>query len=227
MREKIQAIKDRVKFARENAANGFLSQQDFASKLGVTRQSVGHWENAKRQEAPTIERLSQIAKLTGHNLDWLLVGDVATVEKGFKTPDVHCPMIPLSKTHDAEYIHSQWLADSDATRLTSPISCSVYSYCVTVIGQSMVSLNPRDDSFNNGSVIFCDPTIVDEHKNKDGVKVIANLTGTDTNIFSSLKVSGPSAWLQPINESYEAYKGEFNILSIVYAAFIDLKPINV
>lgn len=54
-----------------------LSQEDFADKLGVSRQAVSKWETG--QSVPDSEKASAIAKFFGVSLDWLINGEEINV----------------------------------------------------------------------------------------------------------------------------------------------------
>lgn len=50
-----------------------LSQEEFADKLGVSRQAVSKWETG--QSVPDSEKAAAMAKFFGVSLDWLINGD--------------------------------------------------------------------------------------------------------------------------------------------------------
>ncbi len=50
-----------------------LSQEAFASKLGVSRQSVSKWEADKA--FPEVDKLAVIAREFGVSCDWLITGE--------------------------------------------------------------------------------------------------------------------------------------------------------
>ncbi|MDE7257585.1 MAG: helix-turn-helix domain-containing protein, partial [Clostridia bacterium] len=50
-----------------------LSQEEFADKLGVSRQAVSKWETG--QSVPDSEKAAAMAKFFGVSLDWLINGE--------------------------------------------------------------------------------------------------------------------------------------------------------
>ena len=50
-----------------------LSQEEFADKLGVSRQAVSKWETG--QSVPDTEKSAAISTLFGVSLDWLVYGE--------------------------------------------------------------------------------------------------------------------------------------------------------
>lgn len=60
-------INDNIKILRAKAK---LTQEELASKLGVSRQSVAKWEN--RESVPDIFNCSELAKVFGISVDNLL-----------------------------------------------------------------------------------------------------------------------------------------------------------
>ena len=61
------------------------SQDELASKLNVTRQSVSKWEGA--QSIPDMERIVQMSRLFGVTTDYLLKDELETEE--FSSADRH------------------------------------------------------------------------------------------------------------------------------------------
>ena len=67
-------IHEKVQHCRKNAG---MSQEMFAEKLGVSRQSVSKWETGTA--APDLDNLVAIARLFGVTTDWLLMEDTPEV----------------------------------------------------------------------------------------------------------------------------------------------------
>ena len=66
----------RIQKLRADAA---LSQEAFASMLGVSRQSVSKWEADKA--FPEIDKLTVIAEKFGVSCDWIITGEDILVEE--------------------------------------------------------------------------------------------------------------------------------------------------
>ena len=65
-----------------------LSQQEFADRLGVTRQTVSNWEQG--QGAPSLDKAAELARLYGVTLDDLANDEVSVVSSGRATcRDLH------------------------------------------------------------------------------------------------------------------------------------------
>lgn len=60
----------RIRVARQRAG---LSQQELASRLGISRGAVSNWEN-DGGTLPATERLQRIAVVTGVSFEWLATG---------------------------------------------------------------------------------------------------------------------------------------------------------
>ncbi|MBQ7338548.1 MAG: helix-turn-helix transcriptional regulator [Clostridia bacterium] len=85
--------------------NGW-SQEEFAEKMGVSRQAVSKWEGA--QTVPDLEKILQMAKLFGVTTDYLLKDEIEQEEH---TGDGDAPMvkkISLATAH--EYL--AWRAEA-------------------------------------------------------------------------------------------------------------------
>ena len=63
-----------------------LSQEDFADKIFVTRQSVSNWENDKNY--PDINSLVLMAEIFGVSLDILIKGDIEKMQEEIKKEDI-------------------------------------------------------------------------------------------------------------------------------------------
>ena len=67
-------IHEKIQYCRKNSG---MSQEIFAEKLGVSRQSVSKWETGTA--APDLDNLVAIARLFGITTDWLLMEDAPEV----------------------------------------------------------------------------------------------------------------------------------------------------
>lgn len=65
----------RIQKLRSDAA---LSQESFASMLGVSRQSVSKWEADRA--FPEVDKLAVIAEKFGVSCDWIITGEDILVE---------------------------------------------------------------------------------------------------------------------------------------------------
>ncbi len=63
-----------------------LSQEEFADKIFVTRQTVSNWENDKSY--PDINSLVLMAEIFGVSLDSLVKGDIEEMNEKIKTEDI-------------------------------------------------------------------------------------------------------------------------------------------
>ena len=73
-RESDMKLYEKIQYCRKNAG---MSQEMFAEKLSVSRQSVSKWENGTA--APDLDNLVAIARLFGVTTDWLLMEDAPEV----------------------------------------------------------------------------------------------------------------------------------------------------
>ena len=67
-------LDEKIQYCRKNAG---MSQEMFAEKLSVSRQSVSKWETGTA--APDLDNLVAIARLFGITTDWLLMDDAPEV----------------------------------------------------------------------------------------------------------------------------------------------------
>ena len=67
MQNRKEIFSKRIKQVREQAG---LSQDDLAQKLNITRGTIGHWENQRRE--PDIQMLCDLADALGADVDFLL-----------------------------------------------------------------------------------------------------------------------------------------------------------
>lgn len=67
-------IHEKIQYCRKNSG---MSQEIFAEKLGVSRQSVSKWETGTA--APDLDNLVAIARLFSVTTDWLLMDDAPEV----------------------------------------------------------------------------------------------------------------------------------------------------
>ena len=66
-----------------------MSEQDVASAIGVTRQTISNWE--QNQGSPTLDKAAALASLYGLSLDDLVSDEVDVVSSGSsgRAPDLH------------------------------------------------------------------------------------------------------------------------------------------
>ena len=68
-----------------------LSQEELASKIFVTRQTISNWENGKNY--PDVNSLVMLSQLFNTSLDILVKGDVIEMEKQVEQDNVRRFMI--------------------------------------------------------------------------------------------------------------------------------------
>ena len=61
---------ERILYCRKKA---MLSQEELASKLGVSRQAVSKWETG--ESIPDMNNLAALAEIFDVSLDWLIKGE--------------------------------------------------------------------------------------------------------------------------------------------------------
>ena len=75
-----------VKQIKKHRSELSLSQEEFADKIFVTRQTVSNWENDKSY--PDINSLVLMAEVFGVSLDSLVKGDIEEMNEKIKTEDI-------------------------------------------------------------------------------------------------------------------------------------------
>ena len=78
----MSTIASRIKQAREAAR---LSQQEVASHLGLSRNSVAQWEIGANR--PAHDRLAKLAGFLGVTVQWLLLGEGESGVKASVAPE--------------------------------------------------------------------------------------------------------------------------------------------
>ena len=68
-----------------------LSQEEFADKIFVTRQTVSNWENDKNY--PDINSLVLMAEIFGVSLDSLVKGDIEKMQEEIKKEELNNTLI--------------------------------------------------------------------------------------------------------------------------------------
>ena len=74
-----------------------LSQEAFASKIGVSRQSVSKWEADKA--FPEVDKLAVIAREFGVTCDWLITGEEILVEDDTNEQAENADTVSITKKH--------------------------------------------------------------------------------------------------------------------------------
>ena len=75
-------LADKIMNLRKKAG---WSQDELASQLNVTRQSVSKWEGA--QSVPDMDRIVQMSRLFGVTTDYLLKDEIENEELGSSEPE--------------------------------------------------------------------------------------------------------------------------------------------
>ena len=82
-----------------------MTQRDIASRLGVTRQAISHWENNKN--LPDLEMLVQIADTFNLSLDQLLANGNVTNESITEQNPLSSAPLTHSLHHHRHYTHKE------------------------------------------------------------------------------------------------------------------------
>ncbi len=78
------------------------SQEELASQLGVTRQSVSKWEGA--QSVPDMEKVVQMSRLFGVSTDYLLKDELEEAEPLPDASDEHAPLRRVTMEQASRYL---------------------------------------------------------------------------------------------------------------------------
>lgn len=85
-------LADKIMNLRKKAG---WSQDELASQLNVTRQSVSKWEGA--QSVPDIDRIVQMSRLFGVTTDYLLKDEIENEELGSSEPESALRRVTMDK----------------------------------------------------------------------------------------------------------------------------------
>lgn len=78
--------------------NSGWSQEEFASMMGVSRQSVSKWEGA--QSIPDLDKMVKISQLFGVSTDYLLKDEIEETEVLSNSNDSRCRVISVEEAND-------------------------------------------------------------------------------------------------------------------------------
>jgi len=207
----MKEIKSRLKKARLEAG---YTQQRLADKMNLSRQLISFWENPTRPEIPSLEQLHLYSSISGTSVVQLING----TDESVSNISVVRNEVPL-----LEWIHAGlrelplFTDDQEVVTLPCPIEHSEHTYALTVSGRSMTSNNPLEKSFSDGSIIYCDPALVQNAIS--GSFIIAYLPSSNEMIFKRYGKDGPNTWLESLNSEYARITEPFEIRALVIGAF--------
>lgn len=214
-------INDRIFALRKSRG---LSQNELATKTGVTRVSVGKWESGLNQ--PKGRYLNDLAVALGVSVDWLLTGKEDGVSGGVTEPpfpgysNVDPAVIPQAgRVPILSYVQAgNWremceqasAADGSLEYTTAAASVSGCAFALWVRGNSM------EPEFREGELLIIDP----EAAPSAGDYVIAK-NGHEEATFKKYRSRGeypdgrPRFELVPLNEDHATLSTDQGVIAII------------
>lgn len=147
------AFSDRVRNLRDSSG---LTQQELASKLGLTTRAVGAWESGRSK--PRLDKLEQLAGVLGTTSYYLLNGTDAPPPAQALPPRARravgrsgtVPMRRLGRTHAGEAVEE--VVDEGVVEVPAHVAAlHPHGFCLEVEGHCM------DRAYPDGCVVLVDP----------------------------------------------------------------------
>lgn len=184
----------RLRFARENAVTGKLTQPQLAAKVGTSQQHISKLENDKICETALLIR---IGNATGYRAEWLETGQLPMYSKPEPSNIAPGPAITgkvplISWVRAGQYKEAIDLFEpgdaEDWIETTVPIRA--HTFALRVQGDSM------EPDFPTGTLIVVEPDL----DPLPGDYVIAK--NGDEATFKQLVKDGADWYLKPLNPRY-------------------------
>lgn len=193
------------KTIREGRARLKLTEEEFASKVGVTRAAVQQWEK-EGGTAPRRKNQPAVAALLGITVAQLMSGDENTAVG----PEVR-GRVPLLSDVQAgnykEHVDNYHPGDGGQELIPTSVPVKQHTFALRVTGDSM------EPEFRAGMVLIVEP----ELEAHPGDFVIAKNSDGETT-FKQLVRDGSDWYLKPLNERYPIKPlGNARIIGVVRA----------
>lgn len=187
---------ERIKFARENATGGKLSQRTLGEAVGVTQQMIWKLENNLVKDTSV---LIKIGMLTGFRPEWLETG--LEPSRYTKEPSNVSPgppirgMVPLISWVSA----GRW-REPDVT-LDTPLEWLPVTFTTPNVFALRIEGDSMEPDYPPGHIIFVDPDAKPE-----AMDLVVALNGSDEATFKRLTKENGVWYLTPLNARYPIQK---------------------
>jgi transcriptional regulator with XRE-family HTH domain len=180
-----------MKKLEELRVNNNLTQEELATKLNVSRQSVSEWERGRGY--PSIDKLIELSKILQTSIDYLLTGNESEYRH---INDSDLPFITLSKKdnlYDGLYLgklNNKYAYLSSSEKIGTTLTCgasgtgkSIYVAIPNIKtalkrNEKCIYINDNIDFLNNIDIKLPEKTL---KLNQDNFKL---------NVFKDLKING-------------------------------------
>ena len=181
-----------------------MSEQQFATAVGVSRGAVQQWERAEGT-APRRSSWQRVADVLGVSIVELLLG--LRVDSAFEVR-VEVPLV--SEVEAGNYtIIDNFCPDGSFDTVPTRVEVKRHTYALRVHGDSMVS--ETGDSFPSGAILIVEP----EMEPQPGDYVIALNASNETTFKQLIKDSG-DLYLKALNSRYPIKPlGDAKIIGVV------------
>lgn len=190
-----------------NTGHGFITK--LAEKYGVSSPAANEWFNVNRTSYPRLEILCKMSEDTGVSINQLLFGNLEAEIKQYKVPIY--PINKISKidfstrTSEREAQPEEWIAFAD---FYNPKLFGIRQF-----GDSMLS--PNGISFAENTIVVFN---ADKKNPPNGGLILASID--DEKVIFRRYINEGTPFLMPLNNNYENYTGQFNIIGCFEYAII-------
>lgn len=187
---------ERIKFARENATGGKLSQRTLGESVGVTQQMIWKLENNLVKDTSV---LIKIGMRTGFRPEWLEAG--LEPRRHEKEPSNVSPgpaikgMVPLISWVSA----GRW-REPDVS-LDAPLEWLPVTFATPNVFALRIEGDSMEPDFPPGTIIFIDPD-----RKAEPMSLVIARNGDDEATFKRLTREGGIWYLAPLNPRYPLQK---------------------
>lgn len=170
-----------------------LTQEELASKLGITRGAVTHYLAGRR--VPPLRQFHSLAAVLKTDPAWLQFGKS---NEGLKSTIAYRPIPILSWEQATQQTNPSKLKPEDIKEFIPHFfTDQLRWYALRVKGDSMVAMSGKK-SFNEGDIIIVDPDKTAKH----GDFIIAVLPRAKEVTFKQYVIDGGIEYLKPLNTQY-------------------------
>ncbi|SNY95534.1 LexA family protein [Halomonas sp. hl-4] len=205
-----ERVGQRIVRARKEAG---LTQQELATKLGLSRPAVAQWE--KGRTSPSAENLRNVATATGKQLIYFFTGAGVNTDEFEEAPKMRGQVPVISWVRAGAWTEPFCAVEEDDLEYyPAPPTCGPRAFGLRVRGESMIEVYPP------GALIFVDPDV--EPISGDDVVVQCERHGGAEATFKRYIVEpGVGPMLKVLNkdwrEQYMDFSEDCRIVGVVMA----------
>ncbi len=189
-----------------------LTQEDLATKLGMTQGAVGHWLTGRRNI--DVCMLQTIADTLDIPIENLFSRQFYAAEKPASYSAQIKPTLLISWERANDWPKNQ--TKKPLASFVCPIVHGPNTYALRIENDSMQASQGR--SYPEGAVIFVDPDAVNNIQSGD--RVIAKLSSHKKAVFKTFVEDGHNQFLKSLNPDYPIIKRQFTLIGKVIGMWL-------